>query len=231
MNDEEISIKFIEKHFDDEDYYRQVLSTLNIEYGFFCANVSIFNIRHLINHCKLNDQIVQHIIQHDLEELDFVMTKQTLNDKTIEQILTKGSPLHSDDRVHNVQVMQRIPCKFIQKYKDILSMHLISANQYLDLRFLIDNREELDWPEIMLNCYMEPVINEGFITLFHETNLWDNVPYVSIPVATLAKYIEYFTETTYANFYEHMELTKDDLLKLSLEVSDKQVMEMPETKE
>jgi hypothetical protein len=211
--EKEMIIQMIRERYSDEDYYKQVMGELKLEFDMFYSNIDVFNIRYLIDHCKLDQKITAYIIEAELDDLDYIITKQQLEDNLIDKILTPKNPLHNEDRLYHVQECQRISCKLIQKHKDHLDMRAISMNQYLDCRFLIDNREQLFWSDIIMNTRMAPVINEGFITLFAETGLWDNIAYCDIPLSSLLKFGKYFTDLSFQGFTETLDLSREEVEK------------------
>lgn len=212
--EKQMIIEIIKQHHNDEKYYMEVLGRLEMEFDFFYSNIAIFNIRYLIDYCKLCPEIVAYIIDNELDDLDYVIKKQQLSDETIDMILQIDNKLHDEHRVHEIQEYQRISCKLIQKHKAVLDMKLISEYQYMDCRFLIDNRENLHWSDIMLNTRMAPVLNEGFIALFAETNLWDNIAYSGIPLSITTQYGKYFTDKSFIGYEEINEISKDEILKM-----------------
>jgi len=217
MNKTQLMLDIIKERQNDEEYYINVLESLDFDFKLFYDNIEIFNIRHLVNHCKLNEEIVNHLISEELEDFDFIIEKQQISDMLIDNILSKDPKYYTVDRMYNIQIMQRISCKLIQKHTDILDMQLISENQFLDCRYLIDNRDKINWAEIMLNQKMHPVINEGFIALFYKTNLWDNIAFSGICIETIVKYKEHFTEKSYKGFMEVHELNHEEIEKLAID--------------
>ena len=84
--------------------------------------------------------------------------------------------------------------------------------------------------KIILNTRMAPVINEGFITLFSETNLWDNIAYSGIPLPDLLKFGQYFTDLSFKGFVETTDFTEKELrIKVADYAVEMEKFKIPET--
>ena len=211
MNDTNLVKQLLRKNFNNEEYYATVIPVSVPDYEFFYKNVALFNIPFLIKYSTLESKIIEHIIEFDLETMDNIIIHSPLSEKVLEDILKSTDQWHIDQ----IQVYQRIPCKLITKYWSKLNVRSICSNQYLDLRFLIDNKEQLNWSEIMLNVLMHPVINEGFITLFHEYDIWSDIGFTNIPLDTLVKYIQFFNDQSFEGILERYEKTKEEIIEMA----------------
>lgn len=183
----------IRAHYYDKDYYMTTINDMKLSYDFFYADMTIFNVEMLVEYTRLDERIVDYILDYNLYDRYRVLTMQQLSNIKIRNILLSDD----DTDIKYVQKFQTIPCNLIQQFIHKLDMKLLCANQYLDLRLLIDNRNVIVWSELMSNQKMLPVINEGFIMLFHEFNIWSYVGNTDIPLDILLKYKSFFTKKTY----------------------------------
>jgi len=180
----------------DENYYSTVLSSVKIPDDFFWNNIDIFNLEYLVTYCTLEQESIKKILDYNLTDSLLVLTKQILTNDTIEYYFKLAQ------HIDLILEFQDVPCNLLTKYKYLLNMDMISKNQFLDLKFLVENIDTINWKLIPLNHKMIPHINEGFITLFQSTKIWDNIGYSDIDTDTLFKYKHFFTDDTYKSLSE-----------------------------
>lgn len=200
--------KIIKNNYDSEDYYKNVLAELDLEYDFYYKDTTIYNHTYLVKHCRLEPKIIEHIAKNGLCDLDEILCRHQVSEKVIEHVLQSNNA----QNIITVQINQEIPINLIQKYMTVLNMSLICTNQFVDLRFLVDNKDSIAWSGIFSNIKMLPKINEGFLILFREYDIWDYVANVNLPLETFLKYTKYFTEETYKGLEEKFELSRDEIL-------------------
>ena len=119
-----------------------------------------------------------------------------------------------------LQEYQNLSSEFIYKYERFLDLKIISQEQFMNLEFLIKNINKLDWSLVITNIKMQPMINEGFISLFQKQDIWDNIGYCNnIDVQTLLKYQNCFTDKSWISILEFKDLIEDEkeIFKLHIE--------------
>lgn len=172
----------IEMHKNDENYYTMVLSTCMLPKHYVIDNLEIFNLEFLIKHCVLDDETIQFILDNDLIPSHIVIRYQILSENLIEKYFNENK------YIKLMIIYQNIDSRVLTIHKSKLDWELVSTNQFMDLQFLIENLKMIEWHLLPFNSKMLPHINEGFITLFQQTNIWDSIGYTDIPTETIMKY-------------------------------------------
>ena len=205
--EEKFLIKVIKLHKYDEDYYSEVLATTQIPHYFFMDNCEHFNDDHLVQYCQLEEKTIQHFIDENVIEIETLLEKQQFS---LQQLKT----YIQNDNVNwdLIPEFQNIPCNILQINKDLLNWDLITENQYMDLEFLISNINNIKWNQLPFNGKMNQYINEGIITLFQQTNIWDNIGYCdAITLETMLKYDDKFSNESWQSIIDHRELDDETI--------------------
>lgn len=203
----EFILRTIFNHKYDEDYYKEVLALTTVPFDMFISHSNIFNYDYFTRHCQLDEKTVQYFIdeESDIIDIDTLLTYQRFSEQQVEKYIESENP--------NWDILteyQNVPCKIMQQNKDKLDWHIITENQYMDLEFLISNINNIIWDQLPLNMKMNRYINEGMITLFQQTNIWNNIGYCDIiPIETMMKYKNKFTKLSWESILENMELDEE----------------------
>lgn len=210
VNTDDFSLQFIKQtinfHKCDEDYYINVMSTTTLPYDFVYSNLGIFNLYYLVQYGNLDSETVQYFLDEETVELEHLLMYQHFTPEQIKQCI--NSEL-SESSWNILLEYQLIPCAILQVNKQHLDWDLVSENQFMDLEFLISNINSIKWDQIPFNIRMKRFINEGMITLFQQTNIWDNIGYSDIDLDTLLKYKQKFTADTWESILEHHDISDE----------------------
>lgn len=203
--------KTIKQCNNDEDYYENVLSHTVIPHKFIYDNLEIFNLPFLVKHGKLQNETVTFLFEDDDIDVKTLLHYQQLPEDTLIKYIDK---LDDEDMWCFIQEYQAIPCKIMEKYKDKLDWKLVSESQFFDIRFMYENVNNIQWSSLPFNPRMKHFINEGVITLFQHTNIWDSIGYCdAISIDTMFKYQEHFTKESWNSIldYREEELSEEQL--------------------
>ena len=75
----------------------------------------------------------------------------------------------------------------------------------MTLEFIIKNKTKIYWKVIPMNIKLQYLMNEGFISLFKNEDIWDNIGWLeNVSIETLQKYKEYFTDKTWQSINNNM---------------------------
>lgn len=196
-------ISVIRQHRDDEEYYTTVLNTVSIPHDFFYHHINIFNTYLLSKHCILEDETIQYFLDEEIVEHTHILKYQILSSSMLKKYIQNINPLWDI-----ITEYQDISCNILQIYADKLNWLLVSENQFMDLQFLIQNINHIHWDQLPFNTRMKKFINEGMITLFQQTNIWDNIGYCdNIDLETILVYQNKFTILSWNSILEHRDLT------------------------
>lgn len=202
----------IRNNYDNEDYYEHVMSQCDWNLTNVKDKIDCINVQYFVKQCKnLSTDVVSFLIKDTYITLEDIISHQQLPDSFIENIFNKGESIMIKECLEH----QRINSRLLQKHKDILNWELVSGNQYMDLQFLFENIKDIKWELLPFNYAMRPYINEGIISLFYQTTIWDNIGYTDIDMETLIKYKKNFTDKSYESLLECRDISKDQIDNMS----------------
>ena len=195
-----------------EDYYIKNLSHVKFTCDFIKYDPTIFNMTYLLNHCVLNIETTDYLIDNYFCDVIDVMCRQSISEKHMMKILkSKDKCLCT-----SLTLFQQVPCRLLQHYLPFMDMNIICSCQFLDLQFIVNNRDIISWENLFLNFLMQDIFNETFLTVFKECPIWDHVARSDIPLSTLLKFEEKFTEKTYCDLEEKYNCNRSELKIYSL---------------
>ena len=207
----------LKTNYENEDYWSEILSVMlfsdkKVE-NFVLDNFSLFNHTFLIKYgLSLSEKIIDELISLDIfSECNNVNNLLELQHLNIEQIEKYISNSHSNNiKWDLLQEYQNLTSSFIEKYEDKLDWDLISENQFMELNFLIKNLKKINWSLVAKNHKMQTIMNESFVKLFSDTNIWDNIGWIdNIDVETILKYSDKLNKKSYKSIILNKEIDDD----------------------
>jgi hypothetical protein len=217
-------INMLKKNYENEDYWAEILSVMlfsdkKVE-NFVLDNFSLFNHTFLIKYgLSLSEKIIDELINLDIfsnsNDIDNLLELQHLNIEQIEKYIDYSNNIKWD----LLQEYQNLTSSFIEKYEDKLDWDLISENQFMELNFLLKNLKKINWSLVAKNHKMQIIMNESFIKLFSETNIWDNIGWIdNIDVETILKYSDKLNKESYKSIILNKELEEELEVELNKKV-------------
>lgn len=189
----------------NKDYYYEVLSKYELSYSLFLEYVDDLNIDYLVETQKsLDHSIIRHIVSNYMVDIPHLLRYQYVPNDII------CNYLDNDEHIDEICEYQILTFDELDKYTDKLNWLIISKNQFLELKSLIKFIDYIKWDKLVFNYAMVNHINEGFITLFQQTNIWDTIGYSDIDTDTLFKYKDKFTDKTYESLRVRTEIVLTD---------------------
>ena len=207
----------LKSNYSNEDYWSEILSVMlfsdkKVE-NFVLDNLSLFNHKFLIKHSlSLSERIIDELINLDifseLDDVENLLELQHLNIKQIEEYISTNTCI----KWELLQEYQNLTSDFIEKYEDKLDWDLISENQFMELNFLLKNVKKINWSLVAKNHKMQTIMNESFVKLFSETNIWDNIGWIdNIEVDVILKYSDKLNKESYKSILLNKEIEEDEL--------------------
>jgi hypothetical protein len=223
QSNETYSNKFIKNmlqtNYSNEDYWSEILSLMlfsdkKVE-DFVLNNLYLFNYTFLIKYgLSLSERIIDELINLDIfnsDDVDNLLELQHLNIKQIEEYVSTSTCI----KWNLLQEYQNLTSDFIDKYEDKLDWDLISENQFMELNFLIKNIKKINWSLVAKNHKMQTIMNESFVKLFSDTNIWDNIGWIdNMEVDVILKYSDKLNKESYKSILLNKEI--EDELQVEL---------------
>lgn len=209
----------LKTNYSNEDYWSEILSVMlftdkKVE-NFVLDNLSLFNHTFLIKHgLSLSEQIIDELINLDIftsDNVENLLELQHLNILQIEKYIKKSNNI----KWELLQEYQNLTPSFIKKYEDKLDWDLISENQFMEINFLIRNLKKINWSLVAKNNKMQTIMNDSFVKLFSNTNIWDNIGWINnMEVDVILRYSDKLNKKSYKSILLNKELTQDMKEKL-----------------
>ena len=205
--DEQIRSVF-KANFNNDDYYDDVICSYNWELPDLRKYIDVINVEKFIQVCKnLPEDIIYYLLKECIVTINDLIKTQQLPETLLESVFANDDYVTIDECL----LYQNVNTNLMQKYVDKLNWWLVSSNQLLDLKFLVENITRIHWDMLPNNPYMNPYINEGMISLFQQTNIWDSIGYTDIELEVLANYKKFFNEKSYESLIDARDITREDI--------------------
>jgi hypothetical protein len=209
----------LQTNYSNEDYWSEILSLMlfsdkKVE-DFVLNNLYLFNYTFLIKYgLSLSEKIIDELINLDIfnsDDVDNLLELQHLNIKQIEEYVSTSTSI----KWNLLQEYQNLSASFIEKYEDKLDWDLISENQFMELNFLIKNIKKINWSLVAKNNKMQTIMNESFVRLFSETNIWDNIGWIdNMEVDVILKYSDKLNKESYKSILLNKEMGEEMQVEL-----------------
>ena len=208
----------MKQNYSNKEYWEEVCPLLNFAdpkvETWVLNNIDLFNLKYLIRygHC-----LTPNIIDWILLNLDLVEYK--FDDLIKYQCLSNTQLLNLVESNPNInwvliQEFQHMSQEFINKYEINLDWDLISEYQFMDLKFLLTNKSKISWHLIPTNIHLQPIINQSFLKIFADTNIWDGIGWLDSEVITVDILLNEFPSYLTQKSIKSIERAKEDELDL-----------------
>ena len=158
---------------EDSTYWNFIICNTIIEKDKIIENLEFINIELLIEKQPLTSDIILHYdIWNIIKEKklnNYIIKNQKLKSDVISKLLNE----FNDNNWTYLCTYQNLSMSIIEEYKENLIWDIISENQFMTLEFIYDNRKLINWPLLCKNIKVEFLLNEAFIELFKDYDIWN----------------------------------------------------------
>jgi hypothetical protein len=85
----------------------------------------------------------------------------------------------------------------------------------MELNFLIKNIKKINWSLVAKNHKMQTIMNESFVKLFSDTNIWDNIGCIdNMEVDVILKYSDKLNKESYKSILLNKEMGEEMQVEL-----------------
>jgi hypothetical protein len=206
----------------NEQYWEEVCPLLNFEdpkvETWVLNNIDLFNLKYLVRygHCLTLNVIDYILLNLDLIEPDDLIKYQSLSNTQLLKFV------ESNPNIINwvlIQEFQHMDQEFVNKYETNLDWDLISEYQFMDLKFLLTNKSKISWHLIPTNIHFQQIINQSFLKLFADTNIWDGIGWLDNDIITIDVLLNEFPSYLTLKSIKSIERANED--ELVKEIRDK----------
>lgn len=156
----------------DSKYWDYMINNTRLDDEKIIDNLEYINIKLLISKQTLSNKVLENdeffeIIQSK-NLINSIIKTQKLNEDFIDKIIS----LNIDIDWHNLCRYQKLSMDTMTKYKNNMIWDIISENQFMTFEFICENKDSIIWPNLSRNIKIEFLLNEAFIELFKEYDIW-----------------------------------------------------------
>ncbi len=177
-NGDETVLKNLDKYIydtnkNDTKYWDFIISNTILDKDKIITNLEYIDINLLIekqplsSELLLNDDIWNQIKENELNNL--IIKHQKLKYDVIEKLLND----FNDNNWIDLCTYQNLSINIMEEYKEYIIWDIISENQFMTFEFIYDNKTLINWPLLCKNIKIEYLLNEAFISLFEDYNVWN----------------------------------------------------------
>lgn len=211
-NDKIVIKKIMNENYDNEDYWKFIFESLEINDEFIQNNYNEINIKYLIKYQYLSESLLIWLDKHNnindyYEEL---IKYQILPNNLLEKYL-QNTLLQKID-FYNLALNQNLTDEILEKYKDHLDWDIISQEQLLKLQTILKYKDIINWSLLPLNIKTQYLFNDSFVLIFQKENIWDNIGWMDqVTQKCLWEYKNLISNKGWLSIIEHKELEEDKL--------------------
>jgi len=171
LNNLERNIYEMNRH--DKEYWNFLILNSNIKEDLIMENLENINLELLLKNQILGKCILL---------LDEFWNK--LKEYSLLNTLIRYQNLHLDvlNKVLCEDIEWDLLCKYqnltidiIEKNKEKVNWDIVSECQFMTLEFIADNKDLINWNELGKNSKIQFLLNDSFLELFKEYNLWSSL--------------------------------------------------------
>ena len=157
----------------DTKYWDFIISNTILDKDKIIKNLEYIDINLLIekqplsNEILLNDDFWNEIKENKLNNL--IIKHQKLTYDVIDKLLNE----FDDNNWINLCTYQNLSINIMEKYKENIIWDIVSENQFMTFEFIYDNKTSINWPLLCKNIKIEFLLNEAFIELFKDYDIWN----------------------------------------------------------
>jgi len=200
----------------NEEYWEEVCPLLNFEdpkvETWVLNNIELFNLKYLVRygHCLTLNVIDYILLNLELVEPDDLIKYQSLSNTQLLDFVKSNTNIINWILIQEYQHMNQ---EFVDKYETNLDWDLISEYQFMDLKFLLTNKSKISWHLIPTNIHFQQIINQSFLKLFADTNIWDGIGWLDNDIITIDVLLNEFPSYLTLKSIKSIERAKGDIIE------------------
>jgi hypothetical protein len=211
-NDNLVIQKMMKENYENEDYWKFILESLQLNNDFIKTNFIDINIKYLIKYQLLSEEMLLWLDkQNNINKYyKYLIKYQILPDSLLEKYLNNTSIENID--FYNVALNQNLNDEILEKYQDKLDWNIISQEQLLRIQTIIKYKDKINWSLLPLNIKTQYLFNDSFVLVFQKENIWDNIGWMDrVTTECLWEYKNLITNQGWLSIIEHKELEEEKL--------------------
>ena len=171
LNNLEKNIYEMNRH--DKEYWNFLILNSIVKEDLIIENIENIDLNLLLKNQILSkdlillDEFWNLIIENKL--INILIKYQNLNTEVLKKLLNEEIDWNILCKYQNLTI------EILNNYKDKINWDIVSECQFMTLEFIAENKDLINWNELGKNSKIQFLLNDSFIELFKDYNLWSSL--------------------------------------------------------
>ena len=206
--------KLMKENYENEDYWKFLLESMQFEEEFIKSNYNDINIEYLIKYQVLSENVLLWMDKNDNEKnskYNNLLIKYQILPESLLQKYIENTPIEKID-FYNLALNQNLTDDIIEKYEKHFDWDIISQEQLLKLQTIVKYNKKINWSLLPFNMKTQYLFNDTFILIFQKENIWDNIGWMDkVTIECLWGFKNLITNKGWLSIIEHKQLSNDNI--------------------
>ena len=202
--------KLMKENYENEDYWKFLLESIQFVEEFIKSNYNDINKEYLIKYQVLTENMLLWMDENNSKYNKLLIKYQILPESLLRKYI-ENTPIEEID-FYNLALNQNLADDIIEKYEKHLDWDIISQEQLLKLQTIVKYNKKINWKLLPLNIRTQYLFNDTFILLFQKENIWDNIGWMDqATIECLWGFQKLITKNGWLTIIEHKQLSNDNI--------------------
>jgi hypothetical protein len=204
--------KLMKENYENEDYWKFLLQSIEFEEDFIKSNFDDINKEYLIKYQVLTENLLLWMNKNNFDsKYNNLLIKNQILPESLLRKYIENTPIEKID-FYNLALNQNLTDDIIEKYENYFDWDIISREQLLKLQTIIKYNKKINWSLLPLNMKTQYLFNDTFILVFQKENIWDNIGWMDqVTNECLWEFKNLITNKGWLTIIEHKQLSNDNI--------------------
>jgi hypothetical protein len=204
--------KLMKENYENEDYWKFLLQSIEFEEDFIKSNFDDINKEYLIKYQVLTENLLLWMNKNNFDsKYNNLLIKNQILPESLLRKYIENTPIEKID-FYNLALNQNLTDDIIEKYENYFDWDIISREQLLKLQTIVKYNNKINWSLLPLNMKTQYLFNDTFILVFQKENIWDNIGWMDqVTNECLWEFKNLITNKGWLTIIEHKQLSNDNI--------------------
>lgn len=204
--------KLMKENYDNEDYWKFLLESMQFDEEFIKSNYDDINKEYLIKYQVLTENVLLWMdTKNSNSKYNDLLIKYQILPESLLRKYIENTPIEKID-FYNLALNQNLADDIIEKYDKHLDWDIVSREQLLKLQTVVKYNKKINWSLLPLNMKTQYLFNDTFILVFQKENIWDNIGWMDqVTNECLWGFKNLITSNGWLTIIEHKQLSLDNI--------------------
>ena len=204
--------KLMKENYENEDYWKFLLESIQFDEDFIKSNYDDINKEYLIKYQVLTENLLLWMDKkHSNYNYNDLLIKYQILPESLLKKYIENTPIEKID-FYNLALNQNLDEDIIEKYEKYLDWDIVSREQFLKLNTIVKYNKNINWSLLPLNMKTQYLFNDTFILIFQKENFWDNIGWMDqVTNECLWGFKNLITNKGWLSIIEHKQLSNENI--------------------